>query len=87
MVASLEFLLPKAGKLTAFVKVEPDDIERKSSFVRDVRNIGHDGTGDLEITLSSAEDLEKARPPPLKSYEASWYRFRKVSTPMQTKDR
>jgi predicted transport protein len=32
---------------------------------------GHYGTGDVEITLSKAEDLEKAKPLIQRSYEAS----------------
>ena len=40
-------------------------------FTRDVRKIGHFGTGDLEIRISSDEDLEKAKPLLLESYEAS----------------
>ena len=35
------------------------------------RNIGHWGTGDLEITLRNRDDLEKAMPLLAKSYEVS----------------
>ena len=54
-----------------FTKVNPDSIELEDEFTRDVRNIGHYGTGDLEIRLKSAEDLEKAQPLLIKSYESS----------------
>ena len=54
-----------------YVKVNPDTVELTEGFTRDVRNIGHYGTGDLEITLRSAGDLEKALPLIAKSYEAS----------------
>ncbi|KDE61165.1 hypothetical protein FUSO3_10890, partial [Fusobacterium necrophorum BL] len=30
-------------------------------FVRDVRTVGHWGTGDLEIIIQSKEDYEKAK--------------------------
>ena len=40
-------------------------------FTRDVRKIGHFGTGDLEIRIRSDEDLEKAKSLLLESYEAS----------------
>jgi predicted transport protein len=62
---------PQAGKLLVFVKVDPDSITLEAGFSRDVRNIGHFGTGDLELTLSGPEDLSKAEPLLLASYEAS----------------
>ena len=40
-------------------------------FTRDVSKVGHFGTGDLEITLSTAEDLARAEPLIRRSYEAS----------------
>lgn len=40
-------------------------------FSRDVREIGHFGTGDLELTLRDQADLESARPLIQTSYEAS----------------
>ncbi len=64
---------PASQKLLVFVKINPDfvDLERNKGFLRDVRKIGHFGTGDLEITISSKEDFEKAKPYLLKSYEVS----------------
>jgi len=62
---------PQAGKITVFVKVNPDTIEIKPGFTRDVRKIGHFGTGDLEITISHDEHFEMAKPLLIKSYEAS----------------
>ena len=38
---------------------------------RDVRKIGHFGTGDLEMTIKSINDLPKAKPLFERSYEAS----------------
>ena len=35
------------------------------------RKIGHFGTGDLEINIKSADDLEQAKPYIVKSYEVS----------------
>lgn len=58
-------------KILVFVKVNPDTIDLEDGFTRDVRKIGHFGTGDLEITLTDAASLEKAKPLFLKSYEAS----------------
>lgn len=49
------------GKLLVFVKVDPDTVTLEPGFTRDVRDIGHFGTGDLEITIQSLADLEKAK--------------------------
>jgi len=57
--------------ILAFVQVDPDSITLEKGFTRDVRNIGHYGTGDLEITIRDDEDLEKAKPLLVKSYEVS----------------
>jgi predicted transport protein len=58
-------------RLLVFVKVDPNSIMLEEGFARDVRDIGHWGTGDLEITLRSMNDLEKAKPLLEKSYDAS----------------
>ena len=62
---------PQSGKLLVFVKVNPDDIDLVEGYTRNVREVGHYGTGDLEITVRNQEDLEKAEPLILKSYEIS----------------
>jgi predicted transport protein len=58
-------------RLLIFVKVDPSTIQLEKGFTRDVRNLGHYGTGDLEITIQNDEDLERAKSLLLKSYEAS----------------
>jgi predicted transport protein len=68
--ACVEFR-PTTGKILIFVKVDPSTIKLESGFTRDVSNVGHFGTGDLEITLSKAEDLDRARPIIEMSYGAS----------------
>lgn len=60
---------PQKKAITVFVKVDPSSIELKPGFTRDVRNIGHFGTGDLEITIMRAEQLEDARSLIQQSYE------------------
>jgi len=60
-----------AGTLLLYVKIDPDTVRLEEDFTRDVREIGHWGTGDLEITLRTMDDLEKARPLLEKSYESS----------------
>ena len=64
-------LRPKTGELLVFVKVDPDSLELEEGFTRDVRDIGHYGTGDLEIRIGTANDLDKAKPLLTQSYEAS----------------
>jgi len=62
---------PQAEKLLIFVKINPDTIQLEKDFTRDVRKIGHFGTGDLEISIRSEADLERAKPLILQSYEAN----------------
>jgi len=62
---------PQAKKLLVFLKINPENIQLEAGFSRDVRKIGHFGTGDLELTITAIEDIEKAKPLLLKSYEAS----------------
>ncbi|MGI8854364.1 MAG: DUF5655 domain-containing protein [Thermomicrobiales bacterium] len=60
-----------SGVIRAFVKVNPDTVVLEQGFTRDVRMIGHWGTGDLEITIRNDEDFERAKSLLLKGYEAS----------------
>jgi len=54
-----------------FVNVDPHTVVLEKRFHRDVRKIGHFGTGDLEISLRSLDDVQKALPFLQKSYEVS----------------
>ncbi len=60
---------PGKGCLTVFVKVDPESVSLEPGFTRDVREIGHFGTGDLEIIIRSREDLQKAKDFIVASYE------------------
>lgn len=66
-------LSPRSNSLYMSVKVNPDtvDLVREKGLLRDIRNVGHWGTGDLEITIKSLDDFERAKPYIMKSYEAS----------------
>lgn len=55
--------------LLVYVKLNPDTVTLEKEFTRDVRQIGHWATGDLEITIRNREDLLKAQPLINKSYE------------------
>jgi predicted transport protein len=62
---------PQTGQLLVFLKVDPSSVDVVEGFSRDVSKVGHFGTGDLELRLSSVEDLERAKPLMIRSYEAS----------------
>src|SRR3989442_12882552 len=62
---------PQSKRILIFVKVDPSSIQLEKGFTRDVRTIGHYGTGDLEITVQNDDDLERAKSLILKSYEIS----------------
>lgn len=62
---------PQSHHLLVFVKVNPDTVELEEGFTRDVRDIGHFGTGDLELRIDSHDDLEKAKSFIVASYETS----------------
>jgi predicted transport protein len=68
--ACVEFR-PNQGRILIFAKVDPTEVSLEAGFTRDVSNVGHYGTGDLEITLSKREDLERAKSLIQQSYEAS----------------
>lgn len=62
---------PTKQQVLVYVKVEPRPELIEAGFTRDVRGIGHYGTGDFEISIRSQEDLQKAIPLLEKSYEVS----------------
>ncbi len=68
--ACVEFR-PQLKHLLVFVKVDPKSITLEQGFTRDVSALGHYGTGDLEITIASVADLERAKPLILTSYEGA----------------
>ena len=45
--------------------------DEKPPYMRDVSNIGHYGTGDMELTVGSEEELELVKPYLVESYEIS----------------
>lgn len=57
------------GKLLVSVRVNPDTVALEPGFTKDMRGIGHFGTGDLEISIHSLADLEKAKPLFDKAYQ------------------
>ncbi|MCT9106554.1 hypothetical protein N4G69_13045 [Streptomyces mirabilis] len=69
-VASVIFR-PKHEAILLYLKVDPDTVELEEGFSRDMRGIGHLGTGDLEVRIASAADLEKAGPLIRRTFETA----------------
>lgn len=49
-------------KIILTLKLCPNSVALEDGFTRDMRGIGHLGTGDLQVTIQTAADLEKAKP-------------------------
>ena len=49
-------------KLLLHVHLNPDSVDLVEGFTRDVRSIGHWGTGDLEVWVRNPTDVERAKP-------------------------
>lgn len=62
---------PTIETIRMYLKLDPDTVKPEEGFTRDVRNIGHYGTGDLEVTVRSRDDWERAKLLVVKSYEMS----------------
>ena len=44
------------------LRLNPGDFKLEEGFTRDMRNIGHFGTGDFQVIIKSVEDFERAKP-------------------------
>lgn len=62
---------PQKTKLLVYLKVKPANIDVIPGFTRDVAGLGHHGTGDLEVQLRTARDVERARDLFRASYDAA----------------
>ena len=49
------------SSLYVYVKLDPSTIELQEGFTRDVREIGHWGTGDLGIAIRTMSEFERAK--------------------------
>lgn len=49
-------------QIIIYLKLSPDTVTLENGFTRDMRNVGHYGTGDLQITIKNNNDFEKAKP-------------------------
>jgi len=59
----------RSKDLLVWAKLDPASVLLEEGFTRDVGEVGHLGTGDLEIRIQSAADLERAHPLFLRSYQ------------------
>lgn len=62
---------PQNQNILVYLKVDPATVPLEDGFTRDVSKIGHFGTGNLEIRLRTAVDLQRAQPLMQQSYEMS----------------
>lgn len=56
------------NRLPITLKLDPSTVALEEGFSRDMREIGHWGTGDLELCLRNSADLERAKPLLERSY-------------------
>ena len=54
-------VVPQKDRLLLMLHLDPDKYILTNGFTRDVRKVGHWGTGDLEVVIKSIDDLEKAK--------------------------
>jgi len=62
-------IYPKSKSILIYLNINPNEVTLKEGFTRDVTNIGHFGTGNLEIRINSKEDFEKAKELIARSYD------------------
>jgi predicted transport protein len=67
---SIVVMPQRDARLQIYLKL-PGEKAEENSFSRDVTNIGHWGTGNLEVSVRNLADLEKAKALIMESYEAS----------------
>ncbi|MEV7088038.1 hypothetical protein AB0O07_19465 [Streptomyces sp. NPDC093085] len=62
---------PKHKVILLYLRLDPRTVTLEEGFTRDMRELGHLGTGDLEVRIASAADLEKAAPLIRRAFEAA----------------
>ncbi len=64
-------LKTQSSELLIYLKQDYDDLDTPPSFARDVSDIGHYGTGNLELRIQNFNQLEGSKPLIEESYEIS----------------
>lgn len=62
---------PKTNTVLIYTKANIEDIKLREGFTRDVTNIGHFGTGNLEIRFTDMKDFDEIQKFIIYSYEAN----------------
>ena len=57
--------------LHIYLRIEPDEVDLENDILRDVSEIGHFGTGDVEVRVESEDDIELAKKLIEKAYDNS----------------
>lgn len=55
-------------QIILYLKLRPETVVLEKGFTRDMRSIGHYGTGDLQIIIKNQADFEKAKPLIIRAY-------------------
>jgi len=61
-------VIPYPNRLLVMLKLDPASVALEEGYSRDMRQIGHWGTGDVELCLRTTADLERAKPLLERSY-------------------
>lgn len=48
-------------EIALYLKLNPESVKLEEGFTRNMKNIGHYGTGDVEVQIKSKEDLDRAK--------------------------
>ena len=56
-------------RILLYVKLDPKKVNLTRRNARDVTDIGHFGTGDLELSVRTQDDLEKVKPVLERAYQ------------------
>ena len=62
-------LVIQKKQLTIYLKLNPDTVTIDNAYMRDVRQIGHWATGDLEVVIRNETDFQNAQPLIQRAYE------------------
>lgn len=69
--ACISIVPNKDPRVLLWLKLNPDTIQLEDGFIKDMRNIGHWGTGDLEIEIRKVEQLARVKQLITKCFEES----------------
>ncbi|WP_139006430.1 DUF5655 domain-containing protein [Arthrobacter crystallopoietes] len=62
---------PQSRNLLVYLKLDPSTVEMRDGFIRDVSNIGHFGTGDVELRITNRETWGTVEALTRRAYEAN----------------